>query len=55
MYILNITSSIRKMTVNELWDFILENYYRQIGFSKENSHYSMKHKKKKIYNFLQLN
>ena len=33
------------MTVNEIKDFIFENYYKQIGFSKENSYYSMKHKK----------
>ena len=28
-------------------DFIFENYYKRIGFSKENSYYSMKHLKKK--------
>ena len=44
MYILNIASAIKKMTVNELRDFIFENYYRRIGFSKENSYYLMKHK-----------
>ena len=27
MYILNIASAIKKMTVNELLDFIFENYY----------------------------
>ena len=34
------------MTVNELRDFIFENYYKQIAFSKENSYYSLKHQKK---------
>ena len=29
------------MTVNEIRDFIFENYFKGIGFSKENS-YSMK-------------
>ena len=47
MYILNIASLLKKMTVNELRDFVFENYYRQIGFSKENSYYLMKHQKKK--------
>ena len=35
------------MTVNGIRDFIFENYYKQIRFSKENSYYSMKHQKKK--------
>ena len=30
------------MTVNELGDFISENYYKQIGFVKEKSYYSIK-------------
>ena len=38
------------MTFNEIRDSVLENYYKLIGFSKENS-YSMKHQKKK---YLQL-
>ena len=42
------------MTFNEIRDSVLENYYKLIGFSKENS-YSMKHQKKNIYNCLQLN
>ena len=41
MNILNIASTIKKMSVNEIRDFIFEDYYRQIGFSKENSYYSM--------------
>ena len=36
MYILNIVSPIKKITINDLEDFISENYYRQIGFLKEN-------------------
>ena len=55
MYILNIASSIKKMSVNEIRDFIFENYYKRNGFSKKNSYYTMKHQKKKIYNYLQLN
>ena len=47
MYILNIHSAIKKMKIKELKDFIFENYYRQIEFTKENSYYSMKHQKKK--------
>ena len=35
------------MSVNEIKDFIFENYYKRIGFSKENSYYSMKNSKKK--------
>ena len=31
------------MTVNEVRDFIFENYYKRIGFSKESSYYSFKH------------
>ena len=35
------------MTVKEVKDFIFENYYRQIGFAKEKSYYSIKRQKKK--------
>ena len=35
------------MTIKNLKNFIFENYYRQIGFTNENSSYSMKHQKKK--------
>ena len=35
----------KKMAIKELKDFIHENYYRRIRFPKENSYYSMKHKK----------
>ena len=37
------------MSANEIKDFIFENYYKQIGFSKETSDYSMKHLKKKRF------
>ena len=41
---------------NEIRDITFENYYKRIGFFKENSYYSMKRlKKKKIYCCLQTN
>ena len=36
------------MPANEIRDFIFQNYYKIIGFSKENSYYSMKRLKKII-------
>ena len=36
------------MPVNEIRDFIFKNYYMKIGFSKENSYYSMKRLKKRF-------
>ena len=45
-YVLNIAITTEKMTVNELRDFIFENYKR-IGFVKESSYYSMKCLKRK--------
>ena len=42
MYIVNIASAIKTMSVNEVRDFIFENHYKRIGFSKENSYYSIK-------------
>ena len=48
MYILNIARAIKKMTVNKLIDFVFENYYKQIGFVKERSNYSMERLKRKI-------
>ena len=47
MYILNIARAIKKMSVNEIRDFIFENYYKRIRFSKENNYYSVKRLKKK--------
>ena len=41
MYILNIARDITKMSVTKIRDFIFENYYKRIRFSKEKS-YSMK-------------
>ena len=38
MYTLNIARAMRKMSVNELKDFIVENL-KTIGFSKENNSY----------------
>ena len=49
MYTVNIIKAIKRMLVNEIREFIFENYYKQTGFSKENSYYSMKRLKKKIY------
>ena len=50
MHKLNIISAIKKMTIKELRDFIYENYYRRIVFTKENSYYLMKHQKKNLVN-----
>ena len=36
----------KKIPINETKDFIFENYYKRIGFSKENSCYSIKRLKK---------
>ena len=55
IYVLKILSSIKKMTITELRDFVYKNYYRQTGYTKENSCYSRKCHKKKIYYHLQPN
>ena len=34
MYTLNITKAIKMISVNEIRDFIFENYYNLTGFSK---------------------
>ena len=47
MYTLNISRAIKRMSVNEMRDFIFENYYKKIGFSKESSYYSIKCLKRK--------
>ena len=52
MYILNIARAIKKMSVNEIRDFIFQNYYKRTGFSQENSYYSIKRLKKKYSLFL---
>ena len=46
MYTLDITTAIKRMSVNEIRDFIF-NYHKRIGFSKESSYYSMKRLKRK--------
>ena len=46
MYILTILGALKRMAVKELKNFIFQNYYRQIGFTKENSYHSVKHQKK---------
>ena len=38
MHILGIANAAKKMADNESRDFILKNYYKQIGFPKENSY-----------------
>ena len=35
MYILNITMAIKTMSINEIKDFIFENHYKWIRFSKK--------------------
>lgn len=35
MYILNIKDSIKKMAIKILREFIYENYYKRINFTKE--------------------
>ena len=49
MYTLNIIKAIKKMNANEIRDFIYENYYERIGFSKEESCFSLKRLKKERY------
>ena len=39
MYVLYIARAIKKMSVNEIRDFIVEAYYKRIGFSKKSSYY----------------
>ena len=48
MYIKNIVSAIKQMTVNDLKDFICKEYYKRVGFNKENTYYSSKSKKKRF-------
>ena len=43
------TKDIKMVSVNKIRDFTLENYYKQIGFSKESSYYSIKCFKKINY------
>ena len=48
MYILNIAKAIKKISINEIKDFIFENYYKRTGFSKESSYYLIKRSKKRL-------
>ena len=45
----------KKMSFNGIRDLIFENYYKKNGFFEENSYYSMKRLKRKIYCCLQTN
>ena len=47
MYTLNIARARKKMSVNEVIDFIFGNDHKRSEFSKESSYYSMKRLKKK--------
>ena len=48
MYTLNITKATKKMSVDQIRDFISEKYCKRIGFSNENSYYSIKRLKKRF-------
>ena len=48
IYILDIAGATKKMSFNEIRDFVIENYYKENGFSNQNSYYLMKHLRKKI-------
>ena len=56
MYILNIVSVTKKdgTQITRIL-YLLKLYYQQMELARENSYYSMKHQKKKVYNFLQEN
>ena len=41
MYIHNIENAIRKRSVKDLREFIFENHFEQIGFTKEDSYFSL--------------
>ena len=47
MYTLKTSRAIKKISVNEIIYFIFENYYKRIGFSKENVYHSIKRLKTK--------
>ena len=44
---LNIVRVIKKISVNEIRNFVFENFFKRIGFSKENSFYCLKRLKRK--------
>ena len=43
------------MTIKELKDFMYENCYSQIRYTKKNCYYSIKRQKKKIFSHSQQN
>ena len=47
MYILNIARALKRCLPIKS-DFIFGNYFKETGFSNENSYYSMKHLKKRF-------
>ena len=46
MYMINIAKAIKKLSINEIINFIFENYYKRIAFFMESSYCSVKHLKK---------
>ena len=52
IYTINITKTIKKMSANDIRDFIYENYYKRNGFSKEDSYRLLNSSKKKKKDFL---
>ena len=46
MIILTIVRTIKKMYINKVRDFTFKHYYKDFGFSKENSYHSIKRLKK---------
>ena len=52
MYTLNITKAIKKRCQSKKSETFFENYYKQIGFSKKNTYYKMKHLKRKDLSLL---
>ena len=53
IYILNITSIIKKIAVNEFRDFFFGNhYYKWIRFSKRNNYHSLKYLEKNLQFFV---
>ena len=47
MSIINTARAITKISVNEIRDFIFENYFKRMAFSKKHDYHSMKCLKKK--------
>ena len=51
MYILDIARTLKKMSINEIGEFVFENYYKRIEFPKENSFLSINNQKKNLQLF----